>query len=152
MQPYLNAQSTGFGYVSCPFHGFVTRMIHGIQFVRSNNPFAPSTLLQPPNYNTNKPTPSFNPGGTYDTHSPSRLANSTSGPSPSPSSHPGFGNTNGIVGGGGKLKVKTKQELNANEANLASLFANRDDGQDTFGNVGVMRYVFYITSCLFFPP
>jgi len=48
--------------------------------------------------------------------------------------------------------VKTKQELNANEANLASLFANRDDGQDTFGNVGVMRYVFYITSCLFFPP
>lgn len=119
MQPYLNAQSTGFG---------------------SNNPFAPSTLLQPPNYNTNKPTPSFNPGGTYDTHSPSSLANSTSGPSPSPSSHPGFGNTNGIVGGGGKLKVKTKQELNANEANLASLFANRDDGQDTFGNVGVMRY------------
>lgn len=36
--------------------------------------------------------------------------------------------------------MKTKQELNANEAHLANLFANRDDGQDTFGNIGALRY------------
>lgn len=79
----------------------------------------------------------------------------TSGPSPSPASHPGFGNNNGGGGGGvggGKLNVKTKQELNANEANLANLFANRDDGQDTFGNVGAMRCVFQIFDCLFILP
>lgn len=42
----------------------------------------------------------------------------------------------------GKLNVRTKTEMNANEAHLASLFANRDDGQDTFGNIGALRFVF----------
>ena len=28
----------------------------------------------------------------------------------------------------------------AEHAHLANLFANRDDGQDTFGNVGMLRY------------
>lgn len=133
-------------------------MVYSIQFIRSNNPFAPSTSPQPSIHNTNQSPPSFNLGGTYDTHSPSNLANLTSGPSPSPSSHPGFGNDNGGGGGGGsgvgggKLNVKTKQELNANEANLANLFANRDDGQDTFGNVGAMRCVLQIFDCLFILP
>ena len=48
--------------------------------------------------------------------------------------------------------MKTKQELNANEANLANLFANRDDGQDTFGNIGAMRCVLQILDCLFILP
>ena len=54
----------------------------------------------------------------------------TSGPSPSPASHPGFGNNNGGGGGGvggGKLNVKTKQELNTNEANLANLLIGMMD-------------------------
>lgn len=44
------------------------------------------------------------------------------------------------MGGNRPLNVKTKKELGANEAHLANLFANRDDGQDTFGNVGTLRY------------
>jgi epsin len=31
--------------------------------------------------------------------------------------------------------------LGEHEAHLAQLFANRDDGQDTFGNIGALRYV-----------
>ncbi|KAJ3560303.1 hypothetical protein NP233_g10926 [Leucocoprinus birnbaumii] len=116
----------------------------------SNNPFAPvSTSPQPSTNSLNKPPPSFNLGGTYETHSPSNLSSLTSNPSPSLSPQPpgGFGlnNNNNAFGGGGgdggqRLNVKTRQELSANEAHLASLFANRDDGQDTFGNIGALRY------------
>jgi hypothetical protein len=61
----------------------------------------------------------------------------------------GVGGGGGGGGGGGKmLNVKTRQEMNANEAHLADLFANRDDGQDTFGNIGALRYVWQF--CLMF--
>lgn len=109
-------------------------------FHRSNNPFAPTSSTSPqPSLNNNRPQPSFNLGGTYDSHSPSNLSNLSSppgggGPRTTPSPQPGGG-------GQGRVNVKTKTELNANEAHLASLFANRDDGQDTFGNIGALRYV-----------
>ena len=55
-------------------------------------------------------------------------------PGPSPSPQPG----------GQGIKVKTRE--NENER-LATLFANRDDGQDTFGNVGALRYVPFFVFC-----
>ena len=38
------------------------------------------------------------------------------------------------------VQVRTKKELGTNEQHLADLFANRDDGMDTFGNLGNLRY------------
>lgn len=38
--------------------------------------------------------------------------------------------------GAGRGATRADQE----HAHLANLFANRDDGQDTFGNVGTLRY------------
>ncbi|KAG5722165.1 Epsin-3 [Termitomyces sp. T112] len=98
----------------------------------SNNPFAPSTSSSP--FPPVQPQhPSFNLGGTYDNHSNghlSALSASTpvhSAPSP-PSANPYQQKP---------FQVKTK--TNENEQ-LANLFANRDDGTDTFGNFGVLRY------------
>lgn len=42
-----------------------------------------------------------------------------------------------------QINVKTRKELGANEEHLAELFANRDDGTDTFGNYGNLRCVFF---------
>ncbi|KAL1711676.1 hypothetical protein EV715DRAFT_259962 [Schizophyllum commune] len=94
----------------------------------SNNPFAPSPSAQsPPPSNTLSP-PSFNLQGTYDNNSqPPSFGGMSPSPGPSPSPQPG----------GQGIKVKTRE--NENER-LATLFANRDDGQDTFGNVGALRY------------
>ncbi|TFK38529.1 hypothetical protein BDQ12DRAFT_666234 [Crucibulum laeve] len=91
----------------------------------NNNPFAPASP-SPSSFNPPQPSnqPSFNLQGTYDgNHTP--VHNLSTTPTP---------------GGQRPINVKTKKELGENEAHLANLFANRDDGQDTFGNIGALRY------------
>ncbi|KAH7909010.1 hypothetical protein BJ138DRAFT_278605 [Hygrophoropsis aurantiaca] len=118
-QQSLFAQPTGFG---------------------SNNPFAPSvspglqphTPLQP-----QQTQPSFNLQGTFagstapSYHSSSPSNYTSSSPSPSPSVGVG-----GQGGGPGRGPTRADQE----HSQLANIFANRDDGQDTFGNIGSLRY------------
>lgn len=101
----------------------------------SNNPFAPASSPPPPmpSFNSSPSTssgPSFNLQGTYESSPapPSFSTSSTS--SPAPSSNQGSLN-------GPPRKTRADEE----HAHLANLFANRDDGQDTFGNIGQMRYV-----------
>ncbi|KAF7760704.1 hypothetical protein Agabi119p4_10113 [Agaricus bisporus var. burnettii] len=101
----------------------------------SNNPFAPTTSLgsTPAQSPVTQNPPSFNLSGTYDSHSPANLS-TLSSPEPSRSPQP-------YNGGPAKpINVRTKKELGENEAHLADLFANRDDGQDTFGNIGALRF------------
>ncbi|EGN97248.1 hypothetical protein SERLA73DRAFT_161383 [Serpula lacrymans var. lacrymans S7.3] len=121
-QQQLFAQPTGFG---------------------SNNPFAPTSFSPPPvPSNTHMPAsqvssdaPSFNLQGTYanssapsyaSSASPSRFASS---PSPAGGQSPG---------GAGSQRQPTRADQE--HANLANLFANREDGQDTFGNTGQLRF------------
>ncbi|KAJ7668999.1 hypothetical protein B0H17DRAFT_1018243 [Mycena rosella] len=98
----------------------------------ANNPFAQTQQQQQP-----PPLPSFSPvqqqppvfnlPGTYDSGSPQPSFQPTQNQTqnnPSPSPQPQF-----------KVKVN-----DGNNQHLASLFANRDDGQDTFGNTGALRY------------
>ncbi|KAJ7749265.1 epsin domain-containing protein [Mycena maculata] len=101
----------------------------------ANNPFAQTQQQQPPpplpsfSSPTQQHPPAFNLPGTYDNGSspqPSFQPN----PSPSPAQDQ---NPNG----GPRFKVKVNDGENQR---LASLLANRDDGQDTFGNVGALRY------------
>ncbi|KAF8063488.1 epsin domain-containing protein [Lyophyllum atratum] len=113
----LTAQPTGFG---------------------SNNPFAPSPTPNPSYSPVQKQAPSFNLVGTYDTHTDSHLSSlSQSSPVPPSSANPYQNQQNQ---GQKQLQVKTKKDLDQNEQNLANLFANRDDGTDTFGNFGALRY------------
>ncbi|KAF8646005.1 hypothetical protein AX16_007431 [Volvariella volvacea WC 439] len=103
-----------------------------------NNPFAQvqsPTGFSPSPRPTPARSPSFNLPGTYDTHTTNNLAALSSShltPSPQPlSGGPSPKNT---------LQVRTRRDLDENQQHLADLFANRDDGQDTFGNVGALRY------------
>ncbi|KAF4565697.1 hypothetical protein EYR40_002232 [Pleurotus pulmonarius] len=104
----------------------------------TNNPFAPSPSAFSPAQLGPSPTasrgPSFNLQGTY--------ANS-SAPSftSSPSITPSISHSSSPVSGPGQSRlpaVKTKND--EQHAQLASLFANKDDGMDTFGNTGILRY------------
>ncbi|KJA15873.1 hypothetical protein HYPSUDRAFT_219832 [Hypholoma sublateritium FD-334 SS-4] len=98
----------------------------------NNNPFAPASPASlSPSPNPPFPqrvSPSFNLTGTYDNHPTSNLSSLSSSPQPpqqqqqQPQGRP--------------IVVKTKDQ---NEA-LAALFADREGGQDTFGNVGQLRY------------
>ncbi|TRM66582.1 hypothetical protein BD626DRAFT_425996 [Schizophyllum amplum] len=108
----------------------------------SNNPFAapspsPSQSSPSPLPSLNSlNAPSFNLPGTYDNRNnpPSFGSSSTAGSlSPASSASPRSLSPQPQ----GILKVKTKD--NENER-LAHLLANRDDGQDTFGNMGLLRY------------
>ncbi|KAJ7070318.1 hypothetical protein B0H15DRAFT_870903 [Mycena belliarum] len=97
----------------------------------ANNPFAQTQQQQSPpplpSFSpSQQPPPQFNLPGTYDGGSqPSfQPQRQNSSPAPTPSPQPG-------------IKVKVND---GNNAHLASLFANRDDGQDTFGNTGALRY------------
>ncbi|KAJ7615044.1 epsin domain-containing protein [Mycena polygramma] len=99
----------------------------------TNNPFAPQQQQQAPPLPSFSPSmqqpPVFNLPGTYD--------NGTSSPqpsfkSPSPSAQQ---QQQPQPASGFKVKVN-----DGNNQHLASLFANRDDGQDTFGNTGALRY------------
>ncbi|GLB42807.1 putative epsin N-terminal homology (ENTH) domain containing protein [Lyophyllum shimeji] len=107
----------------------------------SNNPFAPSTSSSPSFSPVQKQAPAFNLGGTYDNHSDAHLSSlSSSSPVPPASSNP-YQNQNQQQDQGQKtFQVKTKKELGETEQHLAQLFANRDDGTDTFGNFGALRY------------
>ncbi|KAH9475031.1 Epsin-1 [Psilocybe cubensis] len=98
----------------------------------NNNPFAPTSpaSLSPSPHPTAQTSPTFNLGGTYDNHSQSQLSSLSS--SPQPPSQPQSQASNPRP-----FHVKTRQ--NENEA-LAALFADREGGQDTFGNVGALRY------------
>ena len=80
--------------------------------------------------------PSFNLQGTYANSTAPSYA-STPSPAPKSSSSPQpKPEVSSYSSGAGRGQTRTDQE----HAHLASLFANRDDGQDTFGNVGAMRY------------
>ncbi|OSC97001.1 ENTH-domain-containing protein [Trametes coccinea BRFM310] len=97
----------------------------------SNNPFAPamslSTSSLPSQTGPQTASPvSFNLQGTY-----SQQPQSSQSPPPmSQSAPPGRQNTVPAV------KTRADDE----HAKLASLFANREDGVDTFGNFGALRY------------
>ena len=104
---------------------------------RTNNPFAPSTSPSiPPSNQTQqrRPSPTFNLQSTYEIHSPSHLSSLSS--SPAPSSH----TPSSQQGNQGQRPIAVKKKEDENEA-LAALFADREGGQDTFGNVGILRFV-----------
>ncbi|CAK5272210.1 unnamed protein product [Mycena citricolor] len=73
--------------------------------------------------------PQFNLGGTYD--NASTPVPSFQSPSPQPQQQSPEPTS------GSRFKVKVNDGDNQH---LASLFANREDGQDTFGNTGALRY------------
>ncbi|PPQ69921.1 hypothetical protein CVT26_013246 [Gymnopilus dilepis] len=112
-QPALQPQPTGFGHHN-PFAPAVS----------SPSSFSPSP---PPRLNSSSPT--FNLHGTYENHSPANLSSLSSSPRPGSAQSQGPSRP--------QFAVKTKQ--NENEA-LAALFADREGGQDTFGNIGPLRY------------
>ncbi|KAF9475031.1 ENTH-domain-containing protein [Pholiota conissans] len=104
----------------------------------NNNPFAPtspSSLSPSPNppFQQQRPSPSFNLGGTYEQHSTSALASLSTSPQPQTQLQPPAPSSSAQ---GRPIHVKTKDQ---NET-LAALFADREGGQDTFGNVGQLRY------------
>ncbi|KAJ3509866.1 hypothetical protein NMY22_g16153 [Coprinellus aureogranulatus] len=113
--PQLTVQPTGFG---------------------NNNPFAPASPAPSFSPTTSTPSnaPSFNLTGTYDNHTQSNLSSLSASPRPTSANSA----TNPYTQK--PINVKTKTQLGETEAKLESLFANRDDGQDTFGNVGALRY------------
>jgi epsin len=107
----------------------------------SNNPFAPSTQASPPPQNNNLGPPSFNLQGTYQNHD-DRYVNDLSKSSLSPSPQP-VPQQQPSPQGNRPVQVRPKKDENEQ---LANLFANRDDGMDTFGNTGNLRYVIF--ACL----
>lgn len=115
-QQPLFAQPTGFG---------------------SNNPFAPSVSPAPasstPVNGSNGPV--FNLQGTFaNSSSPSYV--STPSPAP-PLSSASSRTTNGS---GSSEPARGPTRTDQEHSHLANLLANRDDGQDTFGNTGMLRY------------
>lgn len=128
MQPQqqLQPQPTGFG---------------------SNNPFAPASPAPPMPSFSSQPSnaspapssaPSFNLQGTYaNSSAPSFTSPSPSTSSPAPRPPSGASNTPSI----GRQPNRADQE----HAKLAGLFENREGGQDTFGNIGQLRYVFLLS-------
>jgi epsin len=111
----------------------------------SNNPFAPTIAAPPlpsfsPQHSNGLPapqssTPSFNLQGTYANSSAPTFSPSSPSPAPSSSTTPSIG----------RAPTRADQD----HSQLASLFENREGGQDTFGNVGMLRY-FYVLFVLFF--
>lgn len=130
-QQPLVAQPTGFGYVI--FSDFSCVLL--MQVASSNNPFAKTQASSPPPMPTIQQPPSFNLQGTYENqynggyNQPQSQSPISASPSPGPTNKP--------------MQVKTRQNENQQ---LATLFANRDDGQDTFGNVGALRCVLGLVS------
>ncbi|KAG6861344.1 hypothetical protein C0995_001323 [Termitomyces sp. Mi166 len=102
----------------------------------SNNPFAPSPSSSTPSFSPIQPQPpSFNLGGTYDNHSNGHLSALSASTPVHPASSPSPPSTNPYQQK--PFQVKTRTDENEH---LANLFANRDDGTDTFGNFGTLRY------------
>lgn len=128
------AQPTGFGQVWFDY-------VHTLSLIflySSNNPFAPSVSPAsvspaPSGANGTSNGPVFNLQGTF---ASSNAPSYTSTPPPaSTSSTPSRADT-ASTGIPSKGPTRTDQE----HSHLATLLANRDDGQDTFGNVGMLRY------------
>ncbi|KAJ7241030.1 hypothetical protein B0H12DRAFT_1326314 [Mycena haematopus] len=98
----------------------------------SNNPFAQQQQQQAPPLPSFSPStqqpPVFNLPGTYDNNSSPQPSYQTTSPSPPVQQQQSAGPS---------FKVKVND---GNNQHLASLFANRDDGQDTFGNTGILKY------------
>jgi epsin len=108
----------------------------------SNNPFAPAISPSPVSHTSPLPvngtglSPSFNLQGTY-ANSMAPSYGSTPSPGPTSSSSQSKPEVSSYSSGGaGRGTMRADEE----HAHLANLFASRDDGQDTFGNVGTMRY------------
>jgi epsin len=115
----------------------------------SNNPFAPATAAPPlpsfsPQHSNPSPapqssTPSFNLQGTYANSSAPTFSPSSPSPAPNP---PSSSTTPSI----GRAPTKADQD----HSQLASLFENREGGQDTFGNIGMLRYFCVLFTLFFF--
>jgi epsin len=136
-QQSLQAQPTGFGYVLFLVHLLFLYFIYLLD--RTNNPFAPSSSPSIPLSNQTqqrKPSPTFNLQSTYEIHSPSQLSSLSS--SPAPSSH----TPSNQQGNQGQRPIAVKKKEDENES-LAALFADREGGQDTFGNIGALRFVIH---------
>ncbi|KAG6337184.1 hypothetical protein ID866_1898, partial [Astraeus odoratus] len=109
----------------------------------SNNPFAPSTSPTPVSPASGTPAngsssgPVFNLQGTFTNSSAPSYAST---PSPVPTSSSTPSRIDGSAGSAGSGPSRGPTWADQEHAHLASLFANRDDGLDTFGNVGVLRY------------
>ncbi|KAK7040908.1 hypothetical protein VNI00_009504 [Paramarasmius palmivorus] len=109
----------------------------------ANNPFARMSGSPTPggqNNQNNNNQLSFNIQGTYESgkHLQTHDLSSTSGfRSPSPGSSAMQSPSSPSQQGNRPIQVRTKQNENQE---LANLFADRDGGQDTFGNVGMLRY------------
>jgi len=135
-QQSLFAQPTGFGYIWL-FYACFYLLISSLPCCSSNNPFAPATSPIPASSGTpvnGISGPSFNLPGTY-TNSTAPSYNSSPAPSQAPASTPSP-SINASTMSGASRPTRADQE----HAHLANLFANRDDGQDTFGNVGALRF------------
>lgn len=140
-QQPLAPQPTGFGWVTSTSYP----LIYLLYLIRTNNPFAPSPSAFSPAQLGPSPTasrgPSFNLQGTYaNSSAPSFTSSPSITPSISHSSSPVSGPAQGRP-----PIVKTKND--EQHAQLASLFANKDDGMDTFGNTGILRYVSIYFQC-----
>ena len=106
----------------------------------SNNPFAPSQPTSSPSPTSFPPTqqspiPNFNLPGTFE--------NRTNGISPSPRPSPATQATN--LPGVNQQKGPTRADKQ--HAHLANLISNPEDGVDTFGNFGQLRYFNQHPSC-----
>lgn len=105
----------------------------------SNNPFAPAFSPSPVSHASPPPVngtgPSFNLQGTY-ANSAAPSYGSAPSPAPTSSSSQSRPEVSSYSSGVGRGATRVDEE----HAHLANLFANRDDGQDTFGNIGSLRY------------
>lgn len=95
----------------------------------SNNPFAPSTFGQSPPPMPSAPSSSSG----VDFSLPSTYANS---PAPSSSRMQSPSSVSPAPSPASARPARDDGE----HAHLANLLANREDGQDTFGNIGALRY------------
>ena len=110
----------------------------------SNNPFAPASAVPPMPSFSPQPTnpssapqssaPSFNLQGTY-ANSPAPIFSTSSPSNSSPAPKPPSSSTTPSIGRG---QTRADQD----HAQLASLFENREGGQDTFGNIGQLRWLY----------
>jgi epsin len=107
----------------------------------SNNPFAPASSVPPmPSFSPQpsnlslaprSSSPSFNLQGTYANSSTPSFSTSPSNSSPAP--QPPHSSTTPNLG-------RTSTRADQEHSQLANLFENREGGQDTFGNIGQLRY------------
>ncbi|EKM51338.1 uncharacterized protein PHACADRAFT_263382 [Phanerochaete carnosa HHB-10118-sp] len=114
-------------------------LVPGITGFGTNNPFAPATSPPPmssasPPLSAPQPSVQFNLGGTYSNGTPPSFSSSVSPQPPQPqqslSAPPS-------AAPGSRGPSRTDQE----HSQLANLFAQRtDDGVDSFGNVGPLRF------------